>query len=243
MQSFEKKFKIPSNGYFGGPKEVVLRNMTTKEEKIIYNAKDYSFLERIIESCCVQPRDLDINTLHPNDILYLTYVLRDLTFGNTYEQEIVCPECGFRQTVTIDIAKMEALYLETEELDEKLTVTLPYSGDVVKLKILSNADINAITKEIKMLTNKGKLKDPETYEFILKMCASIETINGEEITDKEQKRGYVDTMHMKDSRAIQNALNQISFGIDTSNIVTCSKCGEDVEVAGLICPEFFRPTK
>lgn len=243
MQNFEKTFKVPSNGYFGGPKEVTLRNMTTKEEKILYNAKDYSFLEKIITSCCVQPKDLDINTLHPNDILYLIYVLRDLTFGNTYEQEIVCPECEHKQTVTIDIAQMEALYLDTEGLEEKLTVTLPVSKDIIKLKILSNNDINKITKEIKQLDRAGKLKDPTTYEFTLKMCESIVTKNGEEFESFEEKKSYVDTMHLRDSRAIQNALNSISFGINTSNIIKCSNCGEEVEVAGLICPEFFRPTK
>ena len=94
MESFEKTFKLPSNGYFGGPKEITLRAMTTKEEKLLYTSRDLGFLDRLIKSCCIEPTDLDTTTLHQNDIMYLTFALRELTFGNTYMQEVVCPHCG-----------------------------------------------------------------------------------------------------------------------------------------------------
>ena len=74
----------------------------------------------------------------------------------------------------------------------------------------------------------------------------METIvnrNGEDFESEEEKRHYVDTLNMRDLVAIQNTLSNIEFGLDNTVIRTCSKCNEDVEVNGLICPEFFRPSK
>ena len=74
----------------------------------------------------------------------------------------------------------------------------------------------------------------------------METIlnkNGEEFESQDEKRHYVDSLNMKDLVAIQNTLSSIEFGLDNVLIRTCNKCHEDIEVAGVVCPEFFRPTK
>ena len=47
MNTFEKTVQLPSNGLFGGPKEITLRAMTTKEEKIILSSRDFSVFENI----------------------------------------------------------------------------------------------------------------------------------------------------------------------------------------------------
>lgn len=125
METLEKTFNVPSNGYFGGPDKITLRAMTTKEEKILYTSRDMNFLDRLIKSCCVEPKDLDTNLLHNNDLMFLTFALRELTFGSTYEQDIVCPECGTKQKVEIDISEMDVNCLDLKDLSEKLECTLP----------------------------------------------------------------------------------------------------------------------
>ena len=115
MKTVEKTFQLPSNGLFGGPKEITLRAMTTKEEKILMTSRDFSVFERLVKSCCVEPKDLDIGLLHQNDIMYLIYALRELTFGTTYNQEIKCPECGAKQEIEVDISEMEVNILDLEE--------------------------------------------------------------------------------------------------------------------------------
>lgn len=243
MNTIEKKVQLPSNGYFGGPKEVVIRAMTTKEEKIILSARDFSVFRQLVKSCVVDPEDIDVGTLHQNDIMYLVYALRELTFGSTYIQEVVCPECGFKQDAEIDIQDMEITYLDTENLDDELKVTLPVNGDRLQLKLLSSGDLTRLEKQVKNKVVKGKLKDPETYEFTLKLMETIVTKNDEDFESFEDKRNYVDTLNMKDLTAIQNTLSKIEFGLDPSVVITCDKCKEEVEVNGLVCPEFFRPTK
>lgn len=243
METLEKTYNVPSNGVFGGPKQITLRAMTTREEKILYSSRDANFMRRLVKSCCVEPKDLDIGLLHQNDILFLTFALRELTFGNTYEQEITCPECGAHQEVEIDIADMDVSILDTKGLDKKLTVKLPVNGDTLQLKLLSIGESDKIERLVKNKAAKGKLKNPQDYEFLLKLMALIDTRNGEEFESQEEKQNYTDNLHLRDLNTIQNALLKIGFGIDNSNIVVCSNCEEEIEVTGLISPEFFRPTE
>lgn len=108
---------------------------------------------------------------------------------------------------------------------------------------MSKGESNKIERLVKSKSLKGKLQNPEEYEFLLKLCALIDTKNGEEFESEEAKQHYVDNLNLKDLNSIQNTLLDIDFGIDNSIVRVCSSCGEDIEVNGLICPEFFRPTK
>lgn len=243
MKTIEKTFLLPSNGLFGGPKEIALRAMTTKEEKIIMTTRDFTVFDRLVKSCCVEPKELDTGLLHQNDIMYLTYALRELTFGPTYVQEIACPECGHKQQIEVNISEMEVDILDTDSIENDLVVELPVNGDKLQLKLLSSGDIKRLDKQVKTKAAKGKLQDPDSYEFTIKLMETIVSKNGEDFESLDEKRHYVDTLHMQDLVAIQNTLSAIKFGIDPTIIRTCSRCNEDVEVSGLICPEFFRPSK
>jgi hypothetical protein len=243
MNTIEKTFQLPSKGAFGGPSEITLRAMTTREEKILLTARDFTVFERLVESCTVKPKDFDLGTLHQNDIMYLVYALRELTFGNTYLQEIVCPECGAKYESEIDIADMSLTFLDVDTLDEKLNIKLPVCEDELQLKLLSVGDIRRIDKMIKQKTAKGKLRDPEGYEITVKLMETIVTRNGEDFESTEEKQNYVETLNLKDLIKLQNTLSDIEFGLDTTNQKICERCGEDIEVRGLICPEFFHPSK
>lgn len=240
METLERTYKVPSAGLFGGPTEVTLRPMTTKEEKIIYTSRDMSFIEKIVKSCIVEPKNVDIDLLHPNDITYLLYMIRELTFGPNYKQKMQCPYCGLRQDIEIDITEMTYEILDLESLDEKLNVKLPVCGDTVQLKLLSQGDFNHIDEYIKRLVRQNKLEDPEGYKYVYRFAKMIKTINGEEKEDIKEVISYVDNLNMKDFGAIKETLQNIPIGINTLNIRKCRNCGEEVEVFGAAVPEFFR---
>ena len=240
METLERTYKVPSAGLFGGPTEVTLRPMTTKEEKIIYTSRDMSFIEKIVKSCIVEPKNVDIDLLHPNDITYLLYMIRELTFGPNYKQKMQCPYCGLRQDIEIDITEMTYEILDLESLDEKLNVKLPVCGDTIQLKLLSQGDFNHIDEYIKRLVRQNKLEDPEGYKYVYRFAKMIKTINGEEKEDIKEVISYIDNLNMKDFGAIKEVLQDIPIGINTLNIRKCRNCGEEVEVFGAAVPEFFR---
>lgn len=239
METLTKTFQLPSCGLFGGPKEVTVRPMTTKEEKILYTTKDATFIQKIVTSCTVDPENLDTNKLHPSDITYLLYMIREMTFGPNYKQQMQCPYCNLKQDIEIDITEMTNYLLDFNELEKAFNVTLPVNGDTLKLKLLSQGDMEDISKTIKKLNRDGRLKDPEGYEYIYRFARIIETINGEE-RDIRDVVEYIDNLNLRDFDEIKKALNSVKIGIDTTNIRVCKNCGEEVEVFGVTVPEFFR---
>lgn len=240
METFERTYKLPSAGLFGGPTEVTVRPMTTKEEKIIYTSRDMSFIEKIVKSCIVEPKDVKLSELHPNDITYLLYMIRELTFGPNYRQKMQCPNCGLKQDIEIDITEMTFEILDLSTLEDKLRVKLPVSGDELQLKLLSQGDFNDISEQIKRLNRQNKLADPEGYEYVYRFAKMVKSKNDEEITDIREIISYLDNLNMRDFGAIKDALADIPMGINTTNIRTCKNCGEEVEVLGAAVPEFFR---
>lgn len=240
METFERTYKLPSAGLFGGPTEVTIRPMTTKEEKIIYTSRDMSFLEKIVKSCIVEPKNVNLDLLHPNDITYLLYMIRELTFGPKYKQKMQCPYCDLRQDIEIDITEMTYEIIDTTTIDEKLTVSLPVCGDTIKLMMISQGDFNNIDETIKRLERQGKLSDPEGYKYIYRFAKMVKEINGEEKSDIKEVIDYLENLNMRDFASIKEALQDIPMGLNTLNIRECKNCGEEVEVFGATVPEFFR---
>lgn len=239
METLTKEFELPSQGLFGGPKVVTVRPMTTKEEKMIYTARDNSFLDKIVKSCIVEPANVDLNKLHTADITYLLYMIREMTFGPNYKQAMQCPYCKLKQDIEIDITEMKTYLLDFEELNKYSKINLPVCGDTLKIKLLSNGDIQDISKTIKRLVKDDKLQDPDGYEYTYRFAKLIESINGEELDIKEVIT-YLDNLNLRDFNEIKKALSNIHIGLDTTNYRVCKKCGEEVEVQGVAVPEFFR---
>lgn len=239
METLTKDFELPSQGLFDGPKKVTVRPMTTKEEKMIYTARDNSFLDKIVKSCIVEPAECNLDNLHAADITYLLYMIREMTFGPTYTQTMQCPYCNQKQDIEIDITEMTTYLLDFEELKKYTEFKLPVCGDTLKIKLISNGDLHEINKDLKRLTKDGKLQDPEGYEYIYRFAKLIETINGEE-KDIKEVINYLDNLNLRDFNEIKKALSNIHIGIDTTLTRVCKKCGEEVEVQGVAVPEFFR---
>lgn len=242
--SYTKEIELPSNGYLGGPKKITIRAMTTAEEKILYSSRDFGFIKKICKSCTVNPKVLDTNTLLPQDLMFILFQIRELTYGPVYKQPIKCPHCGMNQDADINIASFE--YTLLGNVDSEMFIDLPISKANVHLKFLSQDEIDNIEKQAVRLFQDGKISDLDGYIMVKKISAMIDTVTDLDFKDENHKLSYVNKLHMADFNAIRNKLNSVAgtFGIKNDTEVTCvnKNCGEKVEVQGTICPEFFRPT-
>ena len=206
METITKEFELPSRGIFGGPEKVTVRPMTTKEEKIVFTARDGSFLEKLVKACIVEPANCDLDLMHSADITYLLFMIREMTFGPTYKQKMQCPYCNQKQDIEIDITEMTTYMLDENELKENSTIKLPVSGDTLEIKLLTNKDINDINKKIKSLTRQNKLKDPDGYEYTYRFAMIINTINGE-TREVEDVINYLDNLNLRDFDEIKKSLS------------------------------------
>lgn len=239
---FTKEIQLPSNGYFGAPSTVRIRRMTTAEEKILYSASDAGYITDICRACCVS-WDLDINKLFPADIICMLFAIRNITFGNTYVQEVICPDCRKKQKVVVDIVDMPINLLDEKKIEEYSVVELPDSKDIIKINMLTEGDIKKIDKRVKMLAKKSNQTDVE-IEFDEKFKAIIQSVNGEVLEDLELQK-YLAAMSARDYNKIRNASTRLveSFGLDRDISYVCNNCKMDEEVTAVIVPEFFRPNE
>lgn len=242
MDKYQKTIELPSRGYLGGPKEIVIRAMTAAEEKILFSSKDWSFIRKIVLACTVSPKDIDIYQLLPEDLVYVLYRIRELTFGPEYLQPIRCSHCNTKQNAVINIANFEYTTLP-EDVDSKLSIELPISNLKATLKLLSKGEIDDLDRETQKIIQRENIQDPDGYSFIKRLMAQTEIL-GKDFNSDLEKYSYFLKMHAMDINRIRNTIDSIVFGINTNTIIKCENknCGVDIEVNGTVCPEFFRPT-
>jgi len=241
---FTQEVTLPSAGYFGGPTKVRIRRMTTAEEKIIYTSHDGNFVTDIVEACVVDPK-LDINKVAPADIVYLLYAIRNITFGEKYKQESVCPECGTRQIVEVDITDFGLKTLDPDYVEELLQVVLPDSKHKLKLRLMTEGQIRALDRKITKDILKNNIVDAEGYEFMQRLMALVEEIDGEPCESDVKTEKFLTNLSMRDYNKLRKQSNEAatSFGVDNNVVFICKKCHEAQEVGAILAPEFFRPNE
>lgn len=239
---FTQEIQLPSNGYFGAPKSVRIRRMTTAEEKILYTSVDSSYITDICRSCCTS-WDLDIDKLAPADIICMIFAIRNITFGNFYSQEVICPDCGTKSKVQVDITSMPIDILDEENIEKLSAVKLPDSGQVVIVNMLTEGEIKRIDKKVKKLAKKANVPE-SAIDFEEKFKAMIRTVDGEVLEDLALTK-YLNEMSARDYNAIRNSSTNLvkSFGLDRTILYKCKNCRMDEEVTAVIVPEFFRPNE
>ena len=242
MGKFEQTVQLPTNGFFydedNNITEVTLRDITTKEEKMLLGSTSDNTMTNVIKACIVSPK-FDLDDLITPDIHYLLMQLRIHTYGSSYKVQFTCPNCGNRETEAINLDEMICYTLE-EPFKQPFEFKLPVSGDTLGCKLLTNRDSRFINNMAKKLS-KSSPQNRSQVSYNLRMAKQIVTINGEEMNDGQTQR-YVQEMHGRDSAYFWWKMNSIKIGYDTDIEHTCSNCGTDFDIAMPISAEFFRPT-
>lgn len=241
MSNYEISTQLPSKGLvYNGEIDpnIVLRHITTKEEKKLIASTSGSALEDLIKACVVKPADLDIKKLIGADKHFLMMKLRIHTYGSTYHVEGKCPECGKKKEYKINLDDFVVSELD-DNFTLPITFTLPVSGDKVSVRLLNGYDEDSIDRQSKKMSKKLGI-DIDEYKYVVRMAKHIVAINGEEY-DEGSAQGYVEKMHARDSAYFWYKLDEIQVGYDTTVEVVCSKCKTEIEFTMPITGEFFRP--
>lgn len=245
---YTQEVELPSQGYFGGPTKVRIRRMTIREEEILYLSDDNpTYLDDIALSCIVSPKNISLNVLHPNDLMYLLYAIRNISFDSQYKQNSICPMCRQAHLETVDITQLPINFLDADYVNLLKEVRLPLSGDTIGIKVLTEGELLALDEKIQHEIRAKKINDTKKaklYEFQMRREAVIDTVNGEPFKDLETKRNYINAMASKDYNKIVNVSSLIrdSFGLDRRLEVKCPYCKRPYESEASIVPEFFRPS-
>lgn len=237
--SIRETYTLPSEGKLNGiASDFTIRSMTTMEEKKRLGASPVPFklMVEVINDCVIEPEKFDCYDLPIGDFQFLMHRLRVVTYGNEYEVPLKCPNCKSNFIDTVDLDKLEVRKYK-EGMEEKLYITLPRSGDQLKLKFLSPRLYDNISRKSDEI--KERFPDYEgspTYIVTLQEC--IDTINGEKYPPAKLQK-YVEEMQQADAKAIQKAFNSVDLGVNTRIKTTCKHCGHKFEYDLPITREFF----
>lgn len=242
MSNFETTVTLPTNGFFyenSDLKTITLRDITTKEEKMLLGSTGDDTMSNIVRACIVNPKNIDVNELIASDLHFLLMKLRIHTYGPEYKVTFQCPACGNSEISVVNLDDLIIYNLE-EKFETPMVFELPKSGDTLGCRLLTQKD----TKFINQLAKRATKQSPGNRQqaaYSIRQARHIMTINDKPVTDAEAQ-SYVQNMHGKDSAYFWWKINDVKIGYDTTIEHTCSACGNEFESTLPISSEFFRPT-
>lgn len=241
--SYELDLKLPSNGlpYDGAVEpDVVIRNMTTAEQKkLLGSMSSDTVLDRIVESCVVKPKGLKVADLIPADSDFLLMKLRIHTYGSEYE--IMVPKCSCGHPAHKMVFNLDDLSVNELEPDygNNLSFELPVSKDNLVIRLITDKEIKACSDRAKKTSRRNPNIDPDELSYILRLCKTIVSVNGEEL-DPPTLQSYVDKMHARDVSYIWHQIGKVKIGYDKMVELECPECGEVMKFNLPMGANFFR---
>ena len=241
--------KLPSKGLlypedhpFSCEEEVGFRPMGATQENILASRgliKKGTVLPTLLKSSLINA-DLDPLTLLVGDRAAILLAIRISGFGSDYKIKTRCPSCGFEFSHTFNLSNVEYKFLEEEpaQLGKNLfEIQLPRCNKLVKFSLLTDGDdleISQIAQQRKK-RGHGDIDTRITDEIFF----AIKSVEGND--DRSFIRKFVDKLLSEDLRAFRRYVKTISPGVDMTEEVTCSDCGEAEMHFIPIAAEFLWP--
>lgn len=241
-----ENYTLPSKGViYKTPfnPEVNLRSMTLAEEMRRLQISDdtYRPMSEVIDDCIENKLPISSYDMCLADYQFLLHKLRIVTYGPDYKMTVVCPVCGEKNelTLNLDTLKINEVPDNFQELTE---ITLPKSQDKVKIRFQTPRMLDTMAKERKdMKKQYPDLKGDPT--MLITLQNTIDEVNGRKMS-KFALQEYVKNLPMMDINFLLQKIAKLSdcFGIDPMISFTCENCGVESPASFRFTPEFFTPT-
>lgn len=229
--------QLPTRGIFykSKKKSIKVGYLTANDENLLANTRQSN--QNVILTLLrnkIYEHDIRPEELLENDIEAVLIFLRNTAFGPEYTIEIEDPitKKKFETTILLDelnITKSE----HTPDEDGTFIITLPRTGDVVKVKPLSIGEINEID-DMAQTYPQGRVAPTITWR-LNKMILSI---NGND--DRGMISTYIEQMPIMDSKYIRTFVRDNVPSLDLKRTVR-TPSGELVTFTVTFGVEFFRP--
>ena len=229
--------QLPTKGLFykSKKKSVKVGYLTANDENLLVNSRNSN--QNIILSLLrnkIYEHDLRPEELMENDIEAILIFLRNTAFGPEYTINITDPKTGKYFEVTILLDELDIKKNEfTPDEDGTFSITLPRSGDLVKVRPLSIGETNEID-DMAQTYPQGRVAPVITW----RLNKMIQSINGND--DKGIIATYVDKMPIMDSKYIRNFISDNVPSLDLKRTVKAPS-GELVTFTVTFGVDFFRP--
>jgi predicted RNA-binding Zn-ribbon protein involved in translation (DUF1610 family) len=240
---------LPSKGMFypeGHPLKsgkIEMKYMTAKEEDILASQnliKQGVVIDKLLQSLIVTK--INYNDLLTVDKNAIFIAARILAYGEDYEVEITCPDCGEKSKHVIDLQQFQEKEIDWSTFAEGDTThkfKLPASKSELTLKMLTHGDEKKIEELAKANKKKSKASGIDR-DLTTRLKQVIVALDGND--ERAYINQYVDRMLSRDSLALRKHLKEVTPDIDTTIYFECPHCGhEDSSMQLPIDVGFFWP--
>lgn len=243
--------ELPSKGIgyaddhpLSGKDVIEIRYMTAKDEDILTSEtllKKGIALERLLENIIID-KTIDPKTMLIGDRNALIIAARASGYGNAYETQIACPNCGTKARMSFDLSKPKIQEIDIKgsqvfSKNEKgnYLIKLPQTNFTVETRLLTGKDESYLT-QLAQSNKKNKLGDSAMTDQYKMMIVSVEGT-----TDRSILNRFIDAMPASDSRFLRKAYKTIIPNVKISEDFTCNSCGHEQELEVSFGADFFWP--
>jgi len=223
----------PDDGVTDVIKTVEMVEMTGYEEDLLGNKSKQASgmaINEVLSRCLVSIGDIappkagrgkffmpHLDKMLVADRTFLMIRLRQLSLGDMFHFEAVCPNCKYRhRRAGIDLSELERKEME-EPTKREWDVELP-SKKMATFRALIGKD------ERKLLTIKKQRKE-DLFSSLLML--RLTELDGEKVTSIAQIKGLT----TKDRDFLRGRFDDSEGGLDTQIEMTCEDCGYEWQMA------------
>lgn len=227
-------------------REVIeIRAMTAKEEDILMSQayiKQGIVIDKLLESCIVD-KTIDVSELLVGDRNTILVALRVTGFGSDYKSITVCEHCNSKDTTTFDLTSLNLKNLDIQPVSpgvNEFEVHLPVSNKTATVTLMTAA----IEKEIRDTETRNKEVlgiDPDVNRVTTRLTNILKSVDG--IRDRNKLKKFIESMPLRDSRAIRNFIKDNEPGIDMKTSYNCGYCNQEAQVTLSLGLNFLWPTE
>ena len=238
-------FTLPSQGLVYDKQvvpEVHLSSMTTRHEmqRLAPSKSPNKPMCDVIDDCIVEDIGISAYDMCSGDYQFLMYKLRIVTYGKDMVLEDVCPFCGDKSKVTIDLNLMQN-NTDVESFNKYRTFVLPRTGKEITLNYQTPRLMDSVVEHVKEFSSRtNKNQADQSLAFVLK--GLIQKIDGK-VPDPLDKEEWIRELPMMDTNTIIAYSEKMdnSIGVNTELEIECDRCGRVHRTLFKPGPEFFRP--
>ena len=202
--------ELPSRGRFYGDDVslVKVKPLTFEDEKALVSIKNSTVTNpvSVILSRCVE--GVDTNNLVFMDKMFLIMKIRELSYGENYDANVVCPKCTSENPLSFNLSDLEVKYVP-DGFTEPIEVELP--------KIKKTAKVRLPRVQDEPYVQDGELMMDNLWRFIVSI-------------DNNESRPVVAQVLQKlpsaDIHTLIKAITTSDFGIETKAKFKCHNCKE-----------------
>lgn len=231
---------MPSNGRFGTPAVIPLREMNLKEKKILYNKPRFEQIVKMVGDC-IEDKTVNVKDIYLNDYMSLFVGLRRITMGDDYSFPVSCRQCGYSEDIEVNLSDLEVLEAGASAeptFDVEITDDEGNLVKVFKCKHLTVRDQLSLNQRL-LKKKSGRGIFTEGDEWVFGIASRIAEINGEVVADPEQIISDLERLPSSETEILEEGIAAQDFGIRFSVAHECHSCGYTRVYPINITSEFF----